>query len=445
MQLPFGQSAYSRADGRFPPVRLVNLFHEETPTTITGAALIPRPGLHDEYDLGADIRGLYRSDGVFDGDVFAVAGDALFRGETDIGAVEDDTFEVEWAYTVDGLFILSGGIVYQYDGSTLVATSFPDSAAVASICDLDNFLFAVRQDTGTVYFRVPGDTTWNALDFFSAEREPDPAVAVRALSDALYIFGTSTVEVYGITGDVESPVSRIDGLGMSRGVKDKNCIAKLDNTLFFVGENDVAYRISGTPVRVSDNGIEDALSKSGTASSFTYTVAGHEMWVIRLDDETIAHDASTGMWHNISWTVRYGAVGDEGSYVSSGAKVQTLRNQPHDNGVGFERVFTAIAAVESLGACDAIEVGLSPGTSEILSEPAILQMRWSNDQGRTWSDWKEATTGFAGQYRHRTRFRRPGGLIDRPGRMFEFRMTDPVSIRFSSVEMNPPLGGRSRA
>lgn len=444
MQLPFGLSAYSRANGRLPPVRLVNLFHEEAPTTATGAVLLPRPGIHDEYDLGADIRGLSRSDGVFNGDVFAVAGATFYRGETSVGTVINDTFDVEWAYTVDGLFVLSGGVVYQYDGTALTATAFPDSAAVASICDLDNFLFAVRQDTGTIYFRVPGDTTWNALDFFSAEREPDPAIAVRALSDALYVFGSSSVEVFGITGNVDAPVSRIDGLGMSRGVKDKYAIAKLDNTLFFIGENNVAYRISGTPVRVSDNGIEDALNRSSTATCFTYTVTGHEIWVIRLDAENIAYDASTGQWHTVTWNVRVGLPDGGGAYVASGSKVQTLRDQPNDNGMGFERIFTAVAATDVVGSCNAIEVALSPGTQITGDEQPILQMRWSDDQGRTWTDWKDAGCGFAGQYRVRVRYRRLG-LIDMPGRLFEFRMTDPVAIRFSGVEINPASGGRSRA
>lgn len=444
MQLPFGLSAYSRANGRLPPVRLVNLFHEQAPTAPTGAVLLPRQGMQEEYDLGASIRGISRADGVFNGDVFAVAGDTLYRSETAVGTVDDDTFPVEWAYTVDGLFVLSGGIVYQYNGTTLVATDFPDDAPVASICDIDNFLFAVRLDTGTIYFRVPGDTTWNPLDFFSAEREPDPAIAVRALADLLYVFGTSSIEPFGLTGDVEEPATRIDGLAISRGCKDKASIAKLDNTLFFVGENNIAYRIDGVPQRISDHGIEERIEASGTASAFSYSNAGHTFYVLKLDSEILSYDVATGQWHQVEWPVEMGLYDGSRTWVTAGTAIHTLRDRTDDNGEVFARIFTAIAPTEDVGSCDAIEVQLSPGTALVGDEQPVLLMRWSDDQARTWTDWKEASAGFAGQFRHRIRYRRLG-MIDAPGRVFEFKMTDPVEIRFSGVEMNPPGGGRSRA
>jgi hypothetical protein len=71
-------------------------------------------------------------------------------------------------------------------------------------------------------------------------------------------------------------------------------------------------------------------------------------------------------------------------------------------------------------------------------------MRWSDDQGRTWTDWKEASSGFSGEYRKRVIFRRLG-MVDAPGRLIEVRQTDDVLIRFSGCDLNPPLGGRARA
>ena len=177
--------------------------------------------------------------------------------------------------------------------------------------------------------------------------------------------------------------------------------------------------------------------------AFSYSLSGHTFRIIRLDSETLGYDVATGQWHQLDWPVASGIYDGKRTYVSAGSAIHTLRDRPDDNGETFERIFTAVAATETVGACDAIEVTLSPGTSPIGSEPAILQMRWSDDQSRTWSDWKEAQTGFGGQYRKRVRYRRLG-MIDAPGRVFEFRMTDPIEIRFSGVEMNPAGGGRSR-
>jgi hypothetical protein len=441
--LPFGLSAYSRASGRLPPVRLVNMYSEQAPTSSTGVVLLPRLGLRDEYSLPDVLRGVYLQDGVFGGATFAVSGETLFNGEVEVGEVEG-TDQIEWAYTVDGLFILGGGIVYQSeDGITVEATEFPDDAPVASITAIDNFLVAVRQDTGTVYFRVPGDTTWNALDFFSAEREPDPAICVRTLTDLLYVFGTSSIEPFTLTGNAEAPFSRLAGSGADRGTKDRDSVVRADNTLVWVGENNIPYRLAGVPQAIANPGIVDAIQRSGTASAWTYSEAGHTFYVLKLDEESLAYDLATGEWHTLEWSVSTGAYDGNTAYACSGDTICTLQDRPDDYDSEITRIFTAVAPTERPGTCDCIEVALSPGTTPILDEPAELQMRWSDDQARTWTDWRTAYTGFGGQYRTRVRYRRLG-MIDSPGRVFEFRMTDPVEIRFSGVDMNPPNGGRSR-
>lgn len=443
MRLPFGLSAYSRADGRLAPVRLVNAIVEGSPTSPSGVAAFRRPGLQ-EHTASAH-RGVYREDGVFDGDLFTIRGTTLYRDGVSLGTVAG-TDRPEWAYTVDGLFILGNGIVYQYNGTTLTATSFPDSASVASITSLNSILVAVRADTGTIYFRLPGDTTWGALDFFSAERKPDPAKAVRVLGDVLYAFGSATVEQFAATGSSTTPFQRIGGVVINRGLKDRDSLSQMDNTLFFTGEDNIDYRLTeGAPARVSDHGIEERIQASTTAKAFTYAWQGHTIRVLGLDTETLAYDVAGG-WA----TYEYGGAAfpslglydGETTYVA-GSKLWTLADRADDDGTAMELVFSAVLPTEAPVSCDCLEVQLSPGTTPITSEPAIVRMRWTDDQGRTFTDWKENNTGFGGEYRKRVRFRRLG-MADAPGRMFEVSMTDAVNVRFSGVELNPPLGGRSR-
>lgn len=442
MQLPYGLSAYSRANGRLPAVRLINLYPETSPTSEGGHVLLPRPGLALEYAVGTNGRGLYSAEGVLGGDLIVVSGEVVYRGEDSIGAAEGSD-RVEFTYTVDGFFILSGGVVYQSDGFTVVATDFPDDAPVASITSIDNILVAVRADTGTIYFRVAGDTIWAPLDFFSAEREPDPAICVRALADVLWVFGTSTIEPFQPTGDVSVPFQRIEGSSITRGIKDRDSVVRLDNTLFFVGENNTAYRIDGVPKEVSNNGIAAQIGKSTTASGWVFALDGHEFFVLNLDDETICYDASTQQWFTLEWPITLGLFDGNVTYgLAANGNVYTLRDQPDDEGADFLRLFTALAPTSNPVACDAIEIETSPGTASIGQE-ATCQFRWSDDQSRTWTDWKTLSLGEAGQYRRRVRARRLG-MIDAPGRVFEVRQTDPVQIRYSGVEMNPPLGGRSR-
>lgn len=442
MRLPFGLSAYSRADGRLASVRLVNLYVEQSPTSPTGVVAIPRPGLVQHMVQG--VRGLYREDGVYDGDLFTVSGTTLYRGSVSLGTVVGID-RPEWAYTVDGLFVLSGGNVYQTDGVTIATEPFPDGALVASIAQINSILVAVRADTGTIYFRLPGDTVWNALDYFSAERKPDPAVAVRVLGDFLYVFGTATIEPFSTTDDAEVPFLRIDGASMNRGVKDRDSICQLDNTLFFTGEDNTAYRLENIPSRISDHGIEERIRRSQTAKAFTYTWDGHTFMVLGLDTETIVYDVAGG------WAVytlgdapfpSLGLYDGENTFVG-GEKVWLLDEVANDDGTPMERVFTAVIAAESPIACHALQISLSPGATNVTDEPAIVRMRWSDDQGRTWTDQKEVSSGFSGEYRKRVMFRRLG-MVDAPGRVIEISQTGDVLIRFSGCDLNPPGGGRSR-
>lgn len=443
MQLPFGLSAYSRADGRLAPVRLVNLYVEQSPTSPGGTVAIPRPGLVEH--VVQSVRGLYREDGVYDGDLFTVSGATLYRDEASLGTVTGSD-RPEWAYTVDGLFVLSGGIVYQYDGATLATDAFPDGALVASITQINSILVAVREDTGTIYFRLAGDTVWNALDFFSAERRPDPVKAVRVLGDFLYAFGSSTIELFSTTDDAAVPFLRIDGASMNRGIKDRDGICQLDNTLFFPGEDNILYRVESVPTRVSDHGIEERIRRSTTAKAFTYTWDGHTFMVLGLDTETLAYDVAGG-WATYTYGETpfpsLGIYDGENTYVG-GDKVWLLDEVAEDDGTAMERVFTAILPVSNPTICDSLEILTSAGVGAPLDEQTEVQMRFSDNQGRTFVDWRTAGTGFAGEYRKRVKFRRLG-MADSPGRLFEVRQTDNAILRFSGCELNPANGGRARA
>lgn len=445
MRLPFGLSSYSRANGRMAPVRLLNLYPEQSPTVKGDIALIQRPGL--TAFLAQAARGLYREDGVLGGSLFTLTGTTLYKDGVALTGTVSGSDRPEWAYTVDGLFVLSGGVVYQTtNGTSISATTFPDSASVSSLAQLNSILVAVREDTGTIYFRLPGDTAWGALDYFSAEREPDPALAVWALGDVLYVFGSASIEIFAPTGDTGTPFQRLQGTAIMRGLKDRNSISQADNTLFFVAENNIAYRLGdGVPTIVSDNSIAARIELSTTASAFSYAVAGHTFWVLGLDDETLVLDVAGG-WSQYTYNggpfPSLGIYDGVTTYVA-GAKVYTLTDVSTDDGVAIERLFTAVLPVEDPVTCDGLQIDLSPGVSDVTGEPAVVQMHYSDNQGRMWCDWRLASIGASGEYRKRVRYRRLG-MADAPGRLFEVRITDPVNVRFSGVELNPPLGGRSR-
>ncbi|MFZ2769786.1 MAG: hypothetical protein WAZ50_01530, partial [Minisyncoccia bacterium] len=269
----------------------------------------------------------------------------------------------------------------------------------------------------------------------------------RMLGDELYAFGSATVERFAVTGNSAVPFQRIGGVALNRGIKSRDSLSGLDNTLFFVGEDGIVYRLTeGPPARISDHGIEERIRASSTVRSYSATWEGHAFYVMGLETETLVYDVAGG-W--AQWEYDGGAfpslgLSDGERTFVAGAKIWTLADQVFDDiSTPVSRVFTAVLPAKGPVPVECVEVALSPGTTPLGSEPAVLWMRWSDDQARTWTDPREATTGFGGDYRKRVRYRRLG-MADAPGRIFEFEMTDPIHIRFSQVVMNPENGGRGR-
>lgn len=126
--VPLGQGAYERTYGQEPEVQLLNRFHERTPTNqVEQSVLLARPG--DTFFTGAGvgpIRKLAHQPGAFDGDLFYVSGDALFRydgitttpilGIVALGGNPSTTFVAGPGF--EHLFIADGTLLQYYDGES---------------------------------------------------------------------------------------------------------------------------------------------------------------------------------------------------------------------------------------------------------------------------------------------------------------------------------------
>lgn len=307
MRLPYGLGSYQRASERLPQFRLVNLFAEQTPADAGGVVLIQRPGLalHSSA-LTGQCRGFYKQSGVLGGDLLSVYDGTVYRGTTALGSVTGADL-VQWTYTVDGLRLLAGGKIYVVTETGVTADGFPDSALVSSLTSVNDILVASRAGTQRLYYRLPGDESWNALDFTAASAEPDDILGLIEMRGEVWAFGRSSVEVFYTTDLTTQPLQRADGRQIDRGCKDRNSIAKLDNTLFWVGEDNNVYRATdGSPAIISDPGISERVSGSAAAKAWTYSLDGHLFYVLSLDEECLSFDASTGRWHQLS---RNGAAG----------------------------------------------------------------------------------------------------------------------------------------
>ena len=75
------------------------------------------------------------------------------------------------------------------------------------------------------------------------------------------------------------------------------------------------------------------------------------------------------------------------------------------------------------------------------SQP-VVEMRYSDDLGRTFANWRAAPLGPIGGYGPPRAMWQRLGNMRAPGRLVEVRCSDPVNVVFSHLELNPVAPAR---
>lgn len=447
----YAKGAYQRTD--LPELQVVNQYAEAVPAEVTGQpgvdiVLIGRPGLAPFRTVGSGpIRGLFTQPGALGGEVFAVSGMALYRSTTALGSIAGAGL-VQMAATPGELLIANGTGLSVYDGTNLTAVAFPDGAGVLAVAYLAGYSLAVRTGTRRIYFTFDPQS-WDGLDYFSAEQDTAPIVGLAVLQERLWVFTERTVEVFIATGDPDAPFERLQGQFFDRGCLTGDSIAKIDNTLMWVGEDRKVYRADQTPLKISTDGIDERLSRSlaGDVSAWAYPWGGHEFYALRTAEGTFVYDAATRLWHEAeslgrdAWRAHVG-IEWQGNVLSgddeTGAIWRLDDTALTDDGAPISRRVTALVA----GApqyVDNIQVNAATGQAPAYGSAPVLERRISRDRGATWGPWAARSLGLRGERRARAVWLRNGMADDQT--VFEFRITDPTPWRLSAVRYNEPLSG----
>jgi hypothetical protein len=438
-----------------PRLRLINLYVEQTPAEQEGVVLLSRKGLSSYASVGAGpVSGVFQQPGVFSGDVFCVSGGHLYRGSTDLGAI-DGTGAVSFAGTTGELLVTAGAGLWSYNGTNLQAVAFPDSADVTAVTFHDGLFIAARAGGHKYYWSAVLDgRTWGALDFASAESKPDALLDLRVVNDTLWLFGQETIEPWANTGDADAPYQRFEQRIFSKGVKATGCVVSMDQALFFVAHDDMVYALRDGPERISDHGIEEQIAASASVSCFGYIDEGHSFFCVRLDSQTFAYDIATQQWAELQTHGRSNfrakcatEPGDTAIFGDDEDGTLWTLGGFTDGDDPLERLFTfAVPLDGGTLTADVIGIVANVGWTELLagqgSDP-IAELRMSRNAGATFGNWRSAELGQQGEYETDTRWRRCGTYA-RPGMLGEIRVTDPVGLRISAVLVNEQGGGRSR-
>ena len=499
MKSPILGSSYVARSTNAADNRMINLFPEIVPEGGKETAFLNRaPGLRLLATVGTGpVRGMLDS-GQW---LYVVSGSELYKVDQSYAAtligVVSNTGPVSMASNGTQLFIAANGPSYVYNSVTnafVENTAFPRAQTVTFI---DGYFIFNEPNSQKFWVTESYDgTVLEGSSVANAEGSPDGLVSLIADHNELWLFGGNSVEVWYDAGlpPPGQPFQRIQGAFNEIGCAATYSVAKLDNSLFWLGADargkGVVYRANGyTGQRVSTHAVEYAIAQYDNISdaiAYTYQQEGHSFYVLTFPsaNATWVYDASTQAWHERgSWAndsfIRHRSncravfngevvVGDFQSgniyafdldvYSDNGGVQKWIRSwralptgqnnlkrtaqhsMQLDCEVGFtlppvsETVLFLVTEDEDDIITESYDF-LIDETGILVNPQPVVLLRWSDDGGHTWSNYHGKDMGTTGQTGKRVIWRRLGMTMKLRDRVYELSGTDPVKIAIMGAEL----------
>jgi len=412
------------------------------------------PGMRRIVDAGdGPVRGLHNCEGI----LFMVRGQTLYQVNADYSLTSLGTIPgvgrcpmthntVNNGYQVT---VVNGNAGYVYNTATSDFVQITDDGFYGSImCDFcDNYICHL-EPYGRFWFisDLSDATSFTSGQTYQAEASPDRINSLIVDHRQVWALGARTCEVF-----VDSPTfnddsgvevlvqvfQRSEGTLMEEGCASVFARGQLDNTIYFLGSDGIVYRADGyTPVRVSNFAVEQDIAKCNLSQCYAYTWVdhGHKVFYLTFPDgHTWGYDVATQLWHRrqsygrnnwrVSCLENWNGVWIAGDAIDGrlyaldwnvfdedGAPLVAERTSPYST-EAQNRILQA-----------AMEVVMDTGYGA-LNGDNYVNLAYSDDGGRNYSNWKQVSLGKVGQYGTRVQFFRLGQFRSR---IFRLQVSSPV-------------------
>lgn len=372
--------------------------------------------------------------------------------KTSRGTLVTTSGRVEMAYNGTQIAIVDGTNMYLYTvASTAFATVtsglFPSPISVTY---QDSYFIACFRDDQR--FQISGQydgSTWGALDYASAESNPDKLQRVIADHGEIVLCGDLSIEFWGNSGNLDFPYSNIRGATQEYGLAARWSLVKYNDSLAGLmknrmGQVQVMMAVGHSLKKISTEEIDfiiNGYSSVADATAFPYMLGGHPMYQINFPSagKSWLYDGSTGLWSPLESGLSGGRHLGETStdFLNkprvtdyANGNVYTLdANAYTDNGTPIAReivgrhYFKDYKRQEIFRLQVDFEAGVGLISGQGSDPQAMLQV--SKDNGHTWGNEMWTTIGKIGEYLTRAVWRRLGSGRDW---LFRVRVTDPVKV-----------------
>lgn len=463
MRPPFAVTSYPARSPTVSAQRVINAYPEIQPEDAKAKlVLYGTPGASLFATAGAGpIKAMVKAAGA----VYCVSGTAVYKvssagASTLIGSV-DDADNVTIDRNRNQVIIVTPPSMWVVDTTTdtLAEVTDVDFEGASSVAVLDGYALFTKPNSDQWGLTAINDASdIDALDFATAESAPDELVRVFVDHREAWLFGTETTEVWYNSGGADFPFQRVSGAHLETGCAAFGSIAKIDNSVFWLGNDRKVYRAQGYQgMRVSTHAIEEAIRKMSAVSDavgWAYNQGGHAFYCLTFPtgQKSFVYDAATQLWHEREsfglTRYRWNCAVEEFDRVlvgdSESGGIYTLDLDTYTEASTTIRrrlIGPSVHADGKLAFEPFLEVEFEPGvglTTGQGSAPQVM-LRWSDDDGRNWSPEYWRTIGAIGNGNARARWLRLGSFRKR---IYELTMSDPV--KFVCIAANPEINASPR-
>ncbi len=442
-----------------------------SPVSLSGCS-----GLTQVATSGIGSTEINRGMHVKDGKPYFLNGTTLYRLDMSTDAEGNEAFSLVVMGTILGedrvsmadngkeLMVLvpsgNGYIIDETSGSPFLQITdagFTANGAPQVVVFIDSFFVCSTDSKTFIRSDANQGLSWNSLNKYTAESDPDDIVSLAVFNNKLYAGGSETIEeFYNNAG-----VFQRTGLFLDKGVSARFTMIAANNFLMWVGagtdESPAIWALNGNvPVKISTTIIDTVLQDYSqdeivTSFAYSYAKAGAYFVGFSMPTRTFEFNTITGKWNE-----------RKSKIVNAIGESQVLRFRINSLGTAYNRVLCGDSQDGRIGVIDKGTYSeyeneifrtcvIQPLTNEGRSisiphlEPTFksgvgtlevpdpqIRFSYSKDSGDEFTNQTFRSLGGIGQYQRRTIWTRQGRFPREA--LFRFTMTDKVESEFIKLE-----------
>ena len=411
---------------------------------------------------------------VKDGIPYAVNGDKLYSLVKTVVSGED-VFTMTALGTISGsgrvsmasngtqlMILVPGGKGYVYNEAAgtpfaeITDSDFTANGAPQYVVFIDGYFACTTDSKKWIVSDLNNALSWNALDFGTAESNPDSVVAPIINNNQAYITGTETTEGFQNVGGSGFSFTRT-GVFLQKGCKSPFALIISNKTFFMIGagkdEGPAIWVFDGNDFqRVSTIAIEKQLgtytvAELQAAFALSYSEDGAYFVAFTFSDTTFVYDQTSKRWHERNSTISdvqspwrvnslVTAYGRIIVFDSVDGRVGELSTSVYtEYGETIIRIVTpqvlANGGKEVSFGCAELTMESGVGNSDC--EDPVVGQAISRD-GRTFGNERLRKIGKIGEYNKRQIWHKNGSASRYM--ILRYRLSDPVKPVIIKLEIN---------